>query len=288
MSTAELIAAPPAPTSRPGALRRQVGSELRLVFRRRRNVALLVLICLIPVLIGIAVKVSTPHDGGGPAFLGQITGNGLFLALTALTVCLPVFLPLAVAVVSGDSIAGEASYGTLRYLLALPVGRTRLLIVKAIGVLAYTAGLVAAIALVGLITGAALFGLHNNVTLLSGDTVSLANGLARAGGIALYVVIDLIGLAGVGLFFSTLTEVPVGAMAATIGFAIVSTVADAVPQLGGIRGLLLTHHWLDFGDLMRTSVPIGTLVHNALLPLAYAAVFGAAAWSRMTTADVTS
>ena len=95
---------------RRGAFARLLGSELRLVFRRRRNLALLIVLAGPPVLIGIAVKTSAPQGGNG--FFGQITGNGLFLVYTALTVSLPLFLPLAVGVVAGDSIAGEASSGT--------------------------------------------------------------------------------------------------------------------------------------------------------------------------------
>src|SRR4051794_33977741 len=91
-----------APTTYQGVWRRQVRSELRLVFGRRRNLAMLVLLLAIPILIGTAVKISQPRDGEGPPFVSQLTGNGVFLAFTALAVCLPVFLPLSVAVVSGD------------------------------------------------------------------------------------------------------------------------------------------------------------------------------------------
>lgn len=273
---------------RRGALRRQVGSELRLVFRRRRNAVLLVLLGLVPVLIGVAIKLSGPSSGGGgPAFLDQITGNGLFLAFTAMTVSLPVFLPLGVAIVSGDAVAGEAGAGTLRYLLTVPVPRARLLVVKAAGIVAYCAAAVLTIALVGLITGALLFGLRD-VTLLSGEQVSLASGLLRCLGIAGYVTADLIGLAAVGLFLSTLTEVPVAAMGATLGVAVACAVLDAVPQLGSARELLLTHHWLDFAGLVSTSVPVSTLLQGLLLPLGWAVVAGLGGWARFTTADVTS
>jgi len=131
MSSVDTVAAPTTGITSAyrhrGVLARQLRSELRLVFRRRRNLAMLVVLGAIPILIGTAVKVSTPRPGeGGPAFIGQLTNNGLFLAFTALTICLPVFLPLAVAVVCGDAIAGEANTGTLRYLLTVPVSRTRL------------------------------------------------------------------------------------------------------------------------------------------------------------------
>jgi ABC-2 type transport system permease protein len=291
MSSAEMVAelhAPVVPRVRyHGVFLRQFVSETSIIFRRRRNIAILAVLGAVPVLIGVAVKVSAPRGGGGPAFIGQITSNGLFLAFAALTLCLPVFLPVAVAVVAGDSVAGEANTGTLRYLLTVPVSRTRLLMVKTAGVIAFIIAGIALVTVIGIVLGVALFGTHG-MTLLSGDTVSVSNGLLRSLGVAGYVFVDLLGLAGIALFFSTLTEVPVGAMAATVVLAIVFTVLDAVPQLGGFRDILLTHHWLDFASLLRSQVDTSLLWHGMLLPLSYFAIFTAAAWSRITTADITS
>src|SRR5581483_6754868 len=140
-----------------GATRRLLASEIHMVFRRRRNIALLVLLAAAPIAIGTAVKVSAPQPGGdGPEFLGQITTNGLFLVFTALTVTLPLLLPLLVGVVAGDAVAGEAGSGTLRYLLTVPVTRGRLLAAKAVGVLAYATAAVTVIGVVGVAYGAAL------------------------------------------------------------------------------------------------------------------------------------
>jgi ABC-2 type transport system permease protein len=293
MSSAELLAPSPAiavPQRQiryRGTLGRQVRNELGLIFRRRRNIAMLVVLGAVPILIGTAVKMSTPRPGQGPAFIGQLAGNGLFLAFAALTICLPVFLPLAIAVVAGDSIAGEAGSGTLRYLLTVPVSRTRLLLVKAIGTMIFIASAILLVAVVGIIVGGLLFGLHN-VTLLSGSTVSLGDGLLRTLGVAAYVFVDLLGLAAIAMFFSTLTEAPIGAIAASVALVIAFAVLDSVPQLGSFRSVLLVHHWLDFGDLLRTPLQFRTLVHGVYLPLGYAAIFGAAAWARITTADVTA
>src|SRR3954453_13327716 len=198
-----------------GAFGRLYASEVRLILGRRRNQALLAVLGIVPLMIGIAVNASTPRGGDGPPFLGQITGNGLLLVFTALTVCLPLFLPLVVGVVAGDTIAGEAGLGTLRYLLTVPVTRGRLLAVKTLGALTFTAAAVATITVVGLVTGAVLFGLHD-VTLLSGDTVSLGNGMLRMLGVASYVIVALFGLAAAGVFISTLTENAIAAMATTV------------------------------------------------------------------------
>jgi ABC-2 type transport system permease protein len=292
MSSAESIAGIEATALRAlpryrGVLLRQFLNETAIIFRRRRNLAILAVLGAVPVLIGVAVKVSAPRGGDGPAFIGQITSNGLFLAFAALTLCLPVFLPVAIAVVAGDAVAGEANTGTLRYLLTVPVSRTRLLLVKTLGVIAFIVSSIALVTAIGVILGVSLFGTHG-MTLLSGDTVSVSNGLLRSVGVAGYVFVDLLGLAGIALFFSTLTEVPVGAMAATVVLAIVFTVLDAVPQLGGIRGVLLTDHWLDFATLLRSQVDSSQLLHGMFVPLGYFAVFTAAAWSRISTADITS
>ena len=292
MSSSDLVADPavsswPTAPRRPGAFRRLYAGEVRLLLGRRRNLALLAVLAVVPLLIGVAVRLSTPRNDDGPQFLSQITGNGLFLVFTALTVALPFFLPLVVGVVAGDSVAGEAGTGTLRYLLTVPVTRSRLLAVKALGVATYTALAVLVVALVGLVTGAVLFGLRD-VTLLSGDTVSLADGLLRTVGVFAFVTIALFGLAAGGLFVSTLTENAIAAMATTIGIAVFSALLDAVPQLRPIAGALLTHNWLGFGEFLRTTPDGAALLGWSLLHLAYVAVFLSLAWARLTTKDITS
>jgi ABC-2 type transport system permease protein len=276
-----------APTRYRGAFLRLYRGEMRLVLRRRRNMILLAVLAVVPIFIGIAVKVSDPGGGDGPQFIGRITGNGLFLVFTALTVAIPFFLPLVIGVIAGDSIAGEAGQGTLRYLLAVPVPRTRLLAVKTAAVATFTALSVLVVAVIGLLTGAILFGLHSLV-LLSGDTVGVGNALLRTLGVVVFVAVALFGLAAGGLFISTLTENAIAAMAATVSIAVFSALLDAVPQLSGIHPALLTDHWLSFGELLRTSVSWSDLIRWTGLHLAYAAIFLSLAWSRLTTKDVTS
>lgn len=289
MSSAELVGAGAgtAPHRYRGAFWRLYKEEVKLILRRRRNQALLAVLAIVPIFIGVAVKLSTPRGGDGPQFLGQVTGNGLFLVFTALTVALPLFLPLVVGVVSGDSIAGEAGIGTLRYLLTLPVTRSRCLASKTLAVATFTAIAVLAVTVVGVIVGGLLFGLRS-VTLLSGDTVSLGDGLLRTLLVALYVTIALLGLAAAGILVSTLTENAIAAMAATVGVAVLSALLDAVPQLSGIHPILLTDHWLGFGELLRSSASSSDLLRWSGLHLGYAAVFLSLAYSRFTTKNVTS
>jgi ABC-2 type transport system permease protein len=270
-----------------GAFLRLYRGEMRLLLRRRRNAILLAVLAVVPIFIGVAVAMSNPRGGDGPQFIGRITGNGLFLVFTALTVSIPFFLPLVIGVVAGDSIAGEAGQGTLRYLLTVPVTRGRVLAVKTAAVGTFTALAVLVVAVVGLLTGAILFGVHSLV-LLSGDTVGIGNALLRTLVVVVYVAFAIFALAAGGLLISTLTENAIAAMAATVSIAVFSALLDAVPQLSAIHPYLLTHHWLDFGELLRTSVSSSDLLRWTGLHLAYAAIFLSLAWSRITTKDVTS
>ncbi|GCD36757.1 ABC transporter permease [Streptomyces chrestomyceticus JCM 4735] len=272
-----------------GLLRNEIGTT----FRRWRTLALLAVLAAVPVLIGVAVKIETSGEGGGQggsggaAFVSQITNNGLFLVFTALAVTLPVFLPLAVGVVAGDSVAGEAHAGTLRYLLVAPAGRTRLLLVKYATTLTFCLVATLVVAVSALVTGALLFPV-GEVTLLSGTTVPFAEGLLRALAIAVVVALSLVGVAAIGLFVSTLTNSGIAAMATTVGLLIVVQILDTIPQLHAIQPYLFSHHWLSFADVLRDPVYWDQLQKNFGLQAVYAAVFGSAAWARFTARDVTA
>jgi ABC-2 type transport system permease protein len=262
-------------------------SELTMIFRRRRNLVLLAILGLVPILIGVAVKAGRhdPHRDG--AIFGSITDNGLFAALAAFLVAGPLFLPLMISVVAGDSVAGEANTGTLRYLLAVPVGRSRLLAVKLAAIVSWCAACVAVVAVVGVLVGLALFP-HGQVTLLSGRTVGYAEGLARLLAASAYVAATAVTVGAIGLFVSTMTEVPIAAMAATLTVTIVSEVADAVPQLSAIHDWLFSHYWQQWVDLLRDPVVTADLRTGLLVSLGYIAVFTALAWARFGGKDVTS
>lgn len=275
------------PLSAGRAWLRFLGSELRLVLSRRRNQAGLAVLAALPVVMAIAVKIADPGGGGeGPSFLASIVGNGFFVALAALSVEIGLFLPLAIAMLSGDAVAGEAQAGTLRGLLVVPVGRTRLLATKYAGlVLGGLIGVVV-VALAGLVAGAALFGLHPVVTL-SGTTLSLVAALGRLGLVVLYVAAFLAALAAIGLFVSTLTEQPLGA---TVAVALLSTtmwILAAIPQLDWLHPWLLVDKQAAFADLLRDPVYWPQMRLGLLTDLAYVVVFGLAAWARFADKDVT-
>lgn len=269
-------------------------SELVVTLLRWRTIALLGVLAAVPLLIGIAVRIET-GDGGrvgggaeeGPAFISQITNNGLFLVFAALAATLPVFLPMAVGVVAGDAIAGESAAGTLRYLLVAPAGRTRLLLVKYATTLVFCLLATLVVAVSALAVGAVLFPL-GDITTISGTRISFGDGLIRAALVALVVALSLAGLAALGLFISTLTGSGIAAMATTVGLLITVQILGTIPQLDAIHPYLFPHHWLSFSDLLREPVQWDGIQQNLGLQALYAAVFGSAAWARFTTKDITA
>lgn len=299
MSTAELAATPDggalvAGDRAPGGVRqwlRLLASELRLIFRRWRNLALLAVLVILPVVLGIGLKVAGPSGGGGggpdATFFAQLAGNGVFLSFLALTILLTLVLPLVIAVVAGDSIAGEAGLGTLRYLLTVPAGRTRLLAVKYTAVVIFGLAACLLVTVVSLIMGVILFPV-GPVTLLSGTTVSLGVGLLHLFYVTLYVAAAMAALGAIGLAISSFTEHPIGAIAAVLVLAVASEVADQVAQFAVIHPYLPTHFWLSFDSLLRTPIDTSSLLHGLLSFAVYIVIFCTIAWARFASADVTS
>lgn len=299
MSTVEIItgpgddlaaAAPPPRAERAGggprALARLLGSELRLVFLRPRNLVTLGLLAAVPVLLGIAVRAAGPGTGGrGGMIIAQVAGNGLVLTFVSLFVLTPLLLPIAVAVVSGSAIAGEANGGTLRYLLTAPAGRTRLLAVKYASVVVFCLAASLIVALSALVTGLLMFP-AGPMTLLSGVTVPVADGLLRLLIVVGYVTAGMAALGAVGVAVSTFTTAPVGAIAGTMSLVVTAQVLQAIPQLEGLRPYLVTNYLADFDGALRAPIETAELTQGLLVFAAYIVVFGSLAWARFTGRDV--
>lgn len=262
-------------------------SELRLTFRRKRMYALLLGYAAVPILLGVAIRIATSpgQAGEGPNFIGSISINGVYLVIGSMFLLLPLFLPVGVAVIAGDSFAGEAHLGTLRYLLVAPAGRVRLLAAKLVAVLAFCLVATLIVYVVAIAVGALLFP-RGGMPLLSGTTISYTEGLWRGLIVTGYVAASLTGVAAIGVFASSLTESPLGAMAATMAVPLVSQILNAVPQVAIIHDYLPTHYWLTFGDILRDPIYGANMTAGLVVQLVYVLVFGTAAYARMTTRDV--
>jgi ABC-2 type transport system permease protein len=262
-------------------------SELKIIFGRRRNIAGMGVLAALPVIVAVSIRLSSSSQGGGPAFISGIAGNGLFVAFAALALELPLFLPLAVSAISGDSVAGEANLGTLRYLLAIPAGRTRLLVIKYLAIVIFAFAATFLVALVGSIMGLALFG-GGDMTLLSGTQTSMADGAWRLVLSSLYLAAQFSALGAIGLFVSTLTEQPIGATIAIVLVNVLMFILDSIAQLDWLHPWLLTHWWTAFGDLLRDPIATESIQRGLVTAVVYAGTFWLAAWARLSTKDISS
>jgi ABC-2 type transport system permease protein len=266
-----------------------LGVELRKLLSRPRTWLTVLLLAGLPVIVGVFLRTTGvgPRPGQGPALLTDVLNNGSLFPAAALALILPIFLPVATAVIAGDTIAGEANAGTLRYLLVRPVSRSWLLFSKLVTVIVFVFLAVIIVAGVGLAAGATLFGLHS-VTSVSGSSLSTVDIVSRTVLTILYIAVSMLGLASIAVFASTRTDSPLAAALAALATFIVSQVLDLIDATRAIRPYLPTHYWLAFIDLFRDPVLWYQLSRGFALQGAYIAVFLGLAWASFATKDITS
>jgi ABC-2 type transport system permease protein len=273
-----------------------IAIELRKLFRRPRTWLTIALLDLLPTVVAILLAVTHvgPRPGEGPAFLSAVLANGSLFAVAALAIVLPLFLPIAVAVIAGDAVAGEAQQGTLRYLLIRPVGRTRLLVAKLVATFTFVAVAVVIVSGTGYIVGRLLLG-HGSQASLSAAVTSVSGSSLTPGQIVWrtiitvgYVAFSMLGVAAMALFLSTLTDSPlsasIGAQAFLIGSSLLLT-------LGAARALipyLPTRYWLSFIDLFRDPILWRNVERGVALQAVYVLALLGAAWANFTTKDIKS
>jgi ABC-2 type transport system permease protein len=269
-----------------------IGVELRKLFRRPRTWVTIAVLNALPVLVAVLVQLTdlAPRPGEGPPFLSAVLTNGALFPLAALAIVLPLFLPIAVAVVAGDAVAGEAQAGTLRYLLVRPAGRTRLLVAKLLAVIAFVLVTVLVVAGVGYVVGTTLFDAQpvGGGTSVSGTSLSQQELAGRSLMAIGYVTVSMLGVAAFGLFFSTLTDSPLAAALGALAVLVTSSLLFTLDAASPIAPYLPTRYWLAFVDLFRDPILWRDVVRGLALQGVYVGVLLAAAWANLTTKDVTS
>lgn len=268
-----------------------IGVELGKVARRPRTWVSIALLCALPALVAVFLAVTDrgPGPGEDPAFLSAVLANGALFPAAALAIVLPIFLPVAVAVVGGDAIAGEATSGMLRYLLLRPVGRTRLLVAKLVSLVMYVVVAVMAVALSSYFVGVSLFASEPAaVTTVSGATLTTTELTLRLIGAVAYVAVSMLGVGAIALFLSTLTDSPLGATLGALAALVTSQVLVALEAAGAVSPYLPTRYWLAWIDFFRDPILWRDIERGAALQLIYVAVFLAMAWANFATRDITS
>jgi ABC-2 type transport system permease protein len=275
-----------------------IGVELQLMVRRRRVWLCWLLLCGLPALVAVLLAVTdiVPPPGRGGNFLSAVVANGQLFPAAALALVLPVFLPITVAVVAGDTVAGEAAAGTLRYLLVRPVGRLRLLLAKLVSVTAFVLLAVLLVAVTGYLVGVGLFGFGpdasiggaGGITSLSGAVLTPAQLVGRTLGAIGYVALCMLALGAVGLFFSTLTDSSLAAALGVLAVVVTSAVLLPLDAAAALHPYLPTTHWLAWVDLYRVPVLWTDIRDGVTVQLGWIGVAVGAAWANFSTKDITS
>jgi len=272
--------------------------EMAKLLRRPRIWVSVLLICALPAVVAVLLRAThvAPPPGQGAAFLSAVLRNGSLYPAAALAIVLPVFLPVAVAVVAGDSVAGEAGTGMLRYLLLRPVGRTRLLVAKLVAMIVYVLVAVLAVAGTSYAVGVLLFGTGTpaavgqpgGVTSLSGIALSpgqLALRLAAAIG---YIAVSMLGVGAIALFMSTLTDSALGAALGALAALVASEVLVTLDAAAAVKPYLPTTYWLAWVDFFRNPVFWRNIERGVGIQAVYVVLLLGAAWANFATRDITS
>ena len=303
-----------------------IGVELLKLFRRARTWISVALICGLPFAVAVFIAVThlAPPPGQSSAFLSAVLNQGALFPAAALAIVLPVFLPVAVAVMAGDSIAGEANAGTLRYLLVRPVGRTRLLIAKMISVTTYVLLAVVLVTLTAYLTGIFLLGPSrasavgqappgtstglppgsigsitggsgggavqsgSAVTSLSGTPLSTLQLLERIAGAMAFITVSMLGVAAIALFLSTITDSALGAGLGALAALVASEVLVTLNAATVVQPYLPTRYWLAWVDFFRDPIFWRNIQRGFAIQAVYVAVFLAASWANFATKDITA
>jgi ABC-2 type transport system permease protein len=278
-----------------------IGIELAKQVRRARGWVTLGLVAAVPIVLVLVVGLSRPTLAERLGDYGSVVTNssGLTLPLIALSAMLIFLLPLVVAVFAGETVAAEASWGSLRYLLAHPVSRSRVLASKAVVAAGFSVAAVVVVVVSGVIGGVLAFGWHPVTVVdlqhttafhVAAATFSAPVAVLRTGAATAFIIATLASTFAFALLLSTLTTRPFSAVAGGVGLSLFSRALDNVP------GLHALSPWLPVTDLGTTAwtgfftSPWQTtnVVHTLVVQAVYTAAFLIAAFLWFSRSDIVS
>lgn len=265
-------------------LRVEVVRQLR---RRRTTVAFGILLVL-PWLLVAAFRLG--GDGGpdgAPSLVDVATASALNFALFTLFVAVGFLLVVAVALFCGDTVSSEANWSSLRYLLAAPVPRDRLLRQKLVVALGFSVIAVVSLPAMSLLAGTLVFG-WGDVRLPSGGTVPAGTGVERIAVIMGYVLISQLVVAATAFLLSVVTDSPLGAVGGAVGLIIVSNILDAVTALGQWRDFLPSHWMYAWTDALQPGIAWAGMIKGTAVSVSYSLVLLALAFRHFRGKDVVS
>ena len=269
--------------------------ELYRQLKRKRTAFAYGFVVSLPILVAIAVKFGPSGNSGGPTRLGSGTADLIGLAtigaanftVTMLYFATPFLLVTVIALFNGDTVASEASWSTLRYLLASPVPRTRLLIQKIKVSLTLSVIAILLMPLSSAIVGVIAFGTDSLQTPL-GATFDNKIALTRIAIITGYLAISLLFVAGLAFYLSVRTDAPLGAVGVAVGISILLNILDAITALGSLRQWLPVHYSFSWFDALSNTIDWSQMIRGGSYCIIWGAILYALAINRFAHKDVTS
>ncbi|MFF4698596.1 ABC transporter permease [Streptomyces chattanoogensis] len=257
--------------------------------RRRRTLVIAAILTLLPFVLVAAFAIGGDPGGrnGRITLMDTATASGANFAATALFVSAGFLLVVPVALFCGDTVASEASWSSLRYLLAAPVPRARLLLSKLTVGLAFSAAAMVLLPLVALGVGTAAYG-WGPLQLPTGGALPAADAVPRLAVVVGYVFVSQLVTAALAFWLSTVTDAPLGAVGGAVGLTIVGNVLDQVTALGTWRDVLPAHWQYSWADALQPRMEWSGMVQGASVSVAYALVLAALAFRGFARKDVVS
>ncbi|WP_158891230.1 ABC transporter permease [Amycolatopsis anabasis] len=266
----------------------RLGVELRRQLRRRRTQLLLGFVALLPFILVVAFEIgqASPNRRSG-GFVDLATASAPNFVILAMFVSGTFLLPMIVALFFGDTIASESSWSSLKYLLAIPVPRHRVLRQKAIVSGLLSAAALVLLPLVSLVAGVIWYGSGDAISP-TGDAVPFSDSLVAILLAVCYIVVQLAWVAGLALLLSVSTDAPLGAVGGAVLAAILSQILDQITALEGLRNYLPTHFSFAWMDLIATDVDWTNMANGVLSAVLYGTAFTLLAARRFARKDITS
>ncbi|HEY6738011.1 MAG TPA: ABC transporter permease subunit [Actinopolymorphaceae bacterium] len=264
-----------------------LGTEIRRQWSRRRTHFALGLMAALPVILVLAFVLGSDDDDGGTSFVDRATFGAANFTVFTLVVSAAFLLVVVIALFFGDTIASEASWGSLRYLLAIPVPRARLLGIKLVVSVLSSAVALVILTVSSLLVGAVAFGWHP-LRSPYGDDIPADAAVGRITIMVAYIAVTLLVVAAFGFLLSVRTDAPLAAVGGAVLVFVVSEILDQVEALGDLRSLLPTHYSNAWQGLFSDPIQWESMAKGGVVALGYATVFFAVAWRRFLRADVLS
>ncbi|MEV5131411.1 ABC transporter permease [Streptomyces sp. NPDC053705] len=261
--------------------------------RRRRTLLMGGVLAALPFILIIAFAIGgTPGggDGGGGSGINLMdvaTESAANFAATCLFVSAGFLLVVPVALFCGDTVASEASWSSLRYLLAAPVPRSRLLWSKLVVALGFSLAAMVLLPLVALGAGAAAYG-WGPLKLPTGGALASSDTVPRLALVVAFVFVSQLVTAGLAFWLSTKTDAPLGAVGGAVGLTIVGNVLDAVTALGDWREFLPAHWQFAWADALQPDLEWGGMAKGAAVSVTYALILFALAFRGFSRKDIVS